>query len=325
MALPTLSKNWEFSVNIAAASSTDDETDCDETILAMKDALTDGVTFTVPWTVALSSDGTTTDASDLWADIGDIVHAAAPTAHSWIVLEAPSGFQLCFDTGFTNSLPERWGVYYSPSGGFSGGSTTARPTASDEVELSSSTTAIFPTTTFDSKVHCIMSDDGEETRLFVMVGGVTLLALITSELASADIPDPTFIHFASVGAGEMLGTSGLWNNGVTRIVDGAAAVEARYTAECIMTSSSLSTFRAFASYTVANPWTSEFHIAPVGVGGPIGTSQQGKVGNVPDLWWGQQVNNTGDQYPAPPDTPLQQFTQFGVFVVPWNGTVAQVT
>jgi len=41
------------------------------------------------WTVTQSCDGTTADATDRWNAVSDINYAAAPAAHSWIVLRSP--------------------------------------------------------------------------------------------------------------------------------------------------------------------------------------------------------------------------------------------
>lgn len=324
MALPTLSKTWEHSVNTAAATSTADEDDCDATILAMVNALIDGGTFTVPWTVVASSDSVTADASNNWLDIGDIVHAAAPTAHSWIVLEAPTGdLQICFDTGFTNSLPERWGVYVSFTAGFTGGTTTARPTATDEFELSAASTNIFPTSTFNSKVHCTISDDGEQTRLFVNIGGNTIIALIVGELADTDgLVDPTAIIWGPItnGVSETLDLFQLWSGCRTLFNDAGTVAAFRCSGEAVQNGTSDTTFQSLVGFNATNAQNGEWHLGPVGAWGPQGTAQAGKLGNLPDLFWGSETNHTGDQYPDVGTT--FQFTQFGVFVVPWDSTNA---
>lgn len=327
MPLPVLSKTWEFDLNIAAATSTADEDDCDTTILAVKNALTN-VAFTNPWTVVSSSDSVTADSNDNWANIGDIVHASAPTAHSWIVLEAPVGdLQICFDTGFSSSLPERWGVYISFEDGFTGGTTTNRPTATDELEVSNVSTNIFPTSTFTSKVHCSISDDGEQTRLFVCIAGNVTISLIAGELAdTTGLADPTFCHWLPVndGTSNILDLNDLWNNQTSRFNNSGTNTLFRFTGECIQVGGADVNFQNFTGFAAANVHSGGFHLSPIGAAGSDGTAWSGKLGNIPDLWWGQDVNNTGDQYPA--SGTLYQFTQFGVFVTPWDSTnPAQVT
>jgi len=326
MALPALQKTWEHSVNIAAASSTADETDVDETLLAMKNALVDGVTFTAPWSIVSSSNGTTADASDNWTTIADIVHNTAGNAHSWIVLEAPVGdVQICLNTGWNNTIPERIEVVVSLSGAFTGGSTTNRPTASDEVIASTSTTNILPTTTFNSTVHCSISDDGEQTRLFVMISGVVYITLIVGELADTPtgLTDPSFVIYAGVGsASDMLSISNIWNNCVLRCNDGGAFT-VRLSGEAVQVGTTAGSFDLFSSYPVDNAFSAEWHMGPVGVWGVSGSPQAGKVGNLPDVWWGQENVNTGDQYPS--TGTLYQFVQLGDLIFPWDSTTVALT
>lgn len=320
MPLPTLAKTWEFDVNIAAASSTADETDCDETLLAMKNALTNGGAFTAPWSVVSSSNGTVANSSDNWSTVADIVHNTAGNAHSWIVLEAPVGdIQICINTGWSSSLPERMEVVWSPTAGFTGGTTTNRPTATDEQILSAATANIFPTTTFNSTVHCLISSDGEETRLFVMIGGATYIALITSELANTPtgFTDPSFIYYGGTGGGDMLKIAALWNNGAPRMNDGGAFT-VRFSGEGVMTGANANTFDLFSSYPVDNAYSAEWHMGPIGIWGISGQPQAGKLGDIPDLWWGQEAVNTGDQYPS--SGTLYQFAQLGDLVIPWDSS-----
>lgn len=93
---------------------------------------------TVGWSVVSSSDGSSNfGASDYWVAGTSIVHAVSGSNHSWIVLSNSSictGYQLCID--FANATNNIVYMYVSVNGtGFTGGSLTARPTASDEVQL----------------------------------------------------------------------------------------------------------------------------------------------------------------------------------------------
>jgi hypothetical protein len=91
------------------------------------------------WTVVSSSNSVTYDASDLWLSDANLVWAAASSAHSWIVLQNNSittGFQLLLDLNYASTATEDLNAWFSFVG-FTGGSTTARPTATDECRCNS--------------------------------------------------------------------------------------------------------------------------------------------------------------------------------------------
>jgi hypothetical protein len=127
MALPTLQKTWQIDPNlfVMAAGTTDHMR---AVLKKIKDAL---IGFSLnPLTVAGSSDSSTAgmDATDRWVSNGNLIWNTG--SHSWIVLERVDGIQICFDLNY--SAATSMDVYVSQSGGFTGGSTTNRPTASDE-------------------------------------------------------------------------------------------------------------------------------------------------------------------------------------------------
>lgn len=79
------------------------------------------------WTIVRSNNGTTASAADNIATAADLSNV-----NSWFVLADPGGVrQLCFArTG--NSSNHYWRFLYSVAAGFTGGTTAARPTATDE-------------------------------------------------------------------------------------------------------------------------------------------------------------------------------------------------
>jgi len=92
-------------------------------------------------TVISSSDSSTADASDNWSVNTDLVWATAGNPHSWIVLQFGSiatGYQVCIDLNVGSTTTESCSIILSVAG-FAGGSTTARPTATDEYVLVNST------------------------------------------------------------------------------------------------------------------------------------------------------------------------------------------
>lgn len=93
------------------------------------------------WTVVGSSDGSTAgmDGTDRWTTTftaSKIVRASTGSAHSWIVLQnSTSGYQMCIDMNSTSSGGNCNIIFARSSGGFTGGNTTTRPTASANEEF----------------------------------------------------------------------------------------------------------------------------------------------------------------------------------------------
>ena len=85
--------------------------------------------------VVSSSDSSTADATDNWSTSTDLVWNTG--AHSWIVIQFDSittGVQLCIDLSRAYSSSETGTILISADG-FTGGTTTNRPTASDEAAV----------------------------------------------------------------------------------------------------------------------------------------------------------------------------------------------
>lgn len=100
--------------------------------------------------ISQSCDGTTAgtpgDNVDRIASTTEIVGNTPGNAHSWWVHNFGTRGQVLFDNDSTSDGGGAPGsVYWSPSGGFTGGSTTARPTAADEQEVTQGTN-LFTTT-----------------------------------------------------------------------------------------------------------------------------------------------------------------------------------
>jgi hypothetical protein len=207
MALPALQKTWQggttlggtdlINQTILAANLQKD------TLLAIKNAL---ITFNLAnWTVVGSSDSVTAamDATDRWVTNANLVWATtAGTVFSWIVLQQ-TGIQASFQmlisleilaAADTNREDVYMGVSFSA--GFTGGSTTARPTATDE-----HAGAILDWigaeggTPTDKVLTCIQSDDGECTRVVISNKGngipCTSMGFEKPRLPNANFTNPS--------------------------------------------------------------------------------------------------------------------------------------
>ena len=86
------------------------------------------------WTIPLSSDGTTGGAGDNINAFLDLDQYTAGVSESWFVLQEPGGGrEYLWARG--GALNTQWILTYSPAAGFTGGSITAAPTATDEVTI----------------------------------------------------------------------------------------------------------------------------------------------------------------------------------------------
>ncbi len=194
MTLPSLTKTWQFVPNYAIAA-TGTALGTNRTILkTIKDFLTTDAAEWVDnaniattaanlWTVRYSCDsvvaGSAGDGVDRWDAITDLVWANAASAHSWIVLRNTaigSTAELLISCEGSSGSGHVLTIAISPSAGFTGGTTTARPTATDEaVTLNNAAWGGVGTSDTSVKVHVVKSTDGECWRVFACNGGRDLL------------------------------------------------------------------------------------------------------------------------------------------------------
>lgn len=130
MADPAITKTWQFLTNQLTPNSVKGA------LLAYKNALT-GVTpwpspLQNPWSVVLCCNASAVSTSDNWSTTADITFVVTSGAHSWIVLQNVTGMQILFDC-INHNNQNVADIRMSPRGLFTGGSTTTRPTATDEL------------------------------------------------------------------------------------------------------------------------------------------------------------------------------------------------
>ncbi len=172
MSIPTLDKTWQFSVNNNRKPFGTASAWAANLVREIKDNL---IGFSLnPWILEYSSDsvaaGSAGDNVDRWTEDSDVVFAAGD--HSWVVLKQSgilSNFQICWDLNAANSTDTTMVV--SPSAGFTGGTISARPTATDEYVIGSATDwGIGDGTRETFSYHMMMSTDGECTRVIFVQG-----------------------------------------------------------------------------------------------------------------------------------------------------------
>jgi len=319
MALPTLSKTWQFNVNNQTTAQGTALADCRKTLRGIKDAMIGFATN--PWTVRYSCDsvtaGTAGDGVDRWSADTNLVWANAGTAHSWIVLRQ-TGIGTTYELLISceNATPSNLTLLTSISG-FSGGSTTARPTATDELTVASSVQWIAGTDV-SNRWSVMQSTDGQCTRILVGYSGnfTTLIVLDKPNNPTTGWSTPNFsaLYFASGGLNT--NTTGVISatSPVARSRIGSTNGSVSLTIEGMGNNFSTDT----AIGNIANEVDSSWDMWPLGIA-CITSGVRGRHGSLFDLWAVSTVRASGDMIPADGSN---QFAVFGSFVLPWNGSAA---
>ena len=319
MALPTLSKTWQFNVNNQTTAQGTALADCRKTLRGIKDAMIGFATN--PWTVRYSCDsvtaGTAGDGVDRWSADTNLVWANAGTAHSWIVLRQ-TGIGTTYELLISceNSTPSNLTLLTSISG-FSGGSKTARPTATDELTIASSGQWISGGDV-SNRWSVMQSTDGQCTRILVGYSGIfaTLIVLDKPNNPTTGWSTPNFSALYFANGGLNTNTTGV----ITTIVPlarsriGSTNGSVSLTIEGIGNNFSTDTTIG----NIANEVDSSWDMWPLGIA-CITSGARGRHGSLFDLWAVSTVRASGDMIPADGSN---QFAVFGNFVLPWNGSAA---
>ena len=343
MPTPVSLKNWQFAPNQQTVTGGNLINDHKTLILAIKNILSgSGSNFSNPWKAAGSSDGVTAamDGIDRWNTIANITWVAANgTAHSWIVLRQPivaNSCSLLIDcVGGNAANPQAIYMALSPVSGFSGGSTTAAPSAADQIVLRTGKNQADGywfgnyggANLFNSvRIHGWQSTDGKITRIMAMTASVVNLFWGVEEVyqpttgsSAGSIWSPPIVCYT-------LGDA----NGATTPVANFAHMFAAYPVRLFTAFTGDATGSFSSEYTnvaannqpVAqqmsgtNEISANFPMCPLGYT-CVSVGARGRVGKVFDMWFGSPNVATGDTYPA-----TAGFAQFSNVILVWNsGTV----
>jgi len=322
MALPTLLKTWQLNINNTALSAAELPFH-QQLLFDLKEAMT-GFALN-PWVVKGSSDSVAFgvgDNVDRWTIPADIVWNAGN--HSWIVLENISGFQVCFASDFGSNVPEDLYVYASPSAGFvTGGSVSARPTASDEYDMLTGPDAGFnwfgnqQNAPVNNVWHMWHSSDGALTYMVAMVANN-----VHTFWAFGEIGDPIAGH-----TNPYLGTAYTNNSFLAEKLtvpnfSDLTQIRSEYAG------TRMEIYATGAGMVNANIMERTELSMPEEIGGEMVLTEIGLVsttvgsrgvkGKLTDIFWGQyQVALAGDTYPN--NALAREFVQIGHWVFPWTG------
>lgn len=312
MSLPILAKTWQVAHTAVPAQGSG--------TLDLQHGLRVGIVnalfgLSSPPTVVGSSDSSTANMSgtNLWTADNKLVSAVG--AHSWIVLQFGGKFQLCIDLN-TASIANMTAVVTTDVAGFAtGGTTTARPTATNEVPLINAGAWINNVGSDLQRVwHVWKPTDNSALRIVMFMANAMeswwLVEIPTNASVNWSNPIIAQLHFTSVldgwGTYSNLFTTGAGVN--AKGPSGAFTVG--------FTSESIGSFAIGQTQTVVNGIDGGYSLMPIGLySATVGST--GRHGSLEDLWWGSTFPNTGDFYPSDAS---RQFVHIGDLVYPWDGT-----
>lgn len=324
MALPTLVKTWQFSVNQAIAAQGTAKLDNARAIRLAKDAL---LAFaTNPWLMRYSCNSTTAgtagDGVDRLTTDASFVWNAAGSAHSWMVIRQTgiaANYEVCISCESASTPGGVLAIVVSPSAGFTGGSTTARPTATDEVIVLASTSWTSVATDIATRLSVMQSTDGQCTRVIGAASGALTFMWVFDRPANPTAgwsnPSVSVVQGANVGLASQLSAAG---SALAKMRSGSTNGNVVLTCEGNSTGI-IPTDAVFGN--VANEISSEWPMIPIGFESyTVGV--RGRHGTLQDIWYGSSSVATGDTYP---NDSSNQFAQFGNIILPWNGGAVNLT
>lgn len=326
-------KTWQFNLNnVALLDTTLDGTAAHfarrKMLLAIVNALKGF--GTLPWTLVSNTDSATTpSAVNQWIDEGDLVWRDDDTSNvmSWTVLRQV-GISTTFELLITceqdsaSADGAQMGVWVAQAG-FTGGSTTARPTATDERRLRNSTGEYWGSGTVGSstnyRYHIMQSTDGECTRVLIFVNNVN------TGFWLFDKPRNPLTEWTDPYVAVVIGTSNFTTNQCTyTLFHDAANMKGRYSG--VDTAIYLST-EGFGTNASGENFTSENALDGAFIAEGMGLSSLtstfvGRNGEVFDLWWGLtnaslNTTQTGRYYP---EDNTKTYVQVAHMIFPWDGS-----
>lgn len=344
MALPVKAKTWQYNLNVVIANTGVVATLNQRVIFYIKQALVAFASF--PWAVQYSCDsvtaGTAGDGIDRWITEANVIRSVSTGAtgvRSWIVLKQAgiaSNFQMLISvapqgvgTGSTSAF--MCSIYVSASAGFTGGTTTARPTATDE-------TIVFEANSMGGGVvslvapnilNVMQSTDGQLTRIVIFSQNVPWMVLALDKPANTpasgwSVPFVAVPLVNTAGGAFPANYTGqaYWSTPATAVVRTRIGV-APATRTLVLTAEGTTSVQGVSDTNyghVANELTGEWPFWPLGVA-CVTSPSRGRHATMVDMWAGSAAVPTGDTY----DARSKDFIQVGPLILPWDGATTPVT
>lgn len=325
MPLPTLLKTWQRAFNLSNTPTGVADTDLKNLFLlvwnvllggALPGGASGGQLTSNPWVCAGSSNAAAAgmDGVNRITVLANITCAGAGTAHSWAVMTSAAGVQVCFD--FVHGAQMQVKLVWSPDGGFTGGSTTARPTALHEQVLADDWLAADATLQF--RGHVMHSSDGKCTRVF-LCGNGNVLAFWSFEEAFAPVAGWTLPQVAlafTVGNNEADNSCINFNKFYKTTAKYSALGPIGTMPLFVTGESGTATGDVMVAFFNNNEISLEYQIQGCGLLHTATIGQRGRHGFVADLFFTTSAPLTGDTFPA---SGAHTFTVLGDMAVPSGG------
>ena len=316
MSLPTLSKTWNFAVNIGKNTSTSAGLPAWQA--HWYNLVNTLRTFSPGWTVRGSgASGAGGAMDDVWRWNGSNL-----TLGSWVVLQNDAitpGFQLLINAplqgggGWPDS--SKWAV--SPGGLYTGGAESVAPTATDEIVVSNTVNWTGNDFYADSWLHLMMSTDGECTRIIVCEGNAT------RSLYLFDKPVNPVVGWTNpwVAVAVQGGPAPLYSNLNDADVYTYGKAGSANPMKLFLTSEGYGSAMVGENQVYGNDIAGNaLPMAGVGLASETPTAR-GRHGSLADIWWGSTAVANGSHYP---DTLPRQFVQVGHIILPWSTTAGGI-
>jgi len=268
------------------------------------------------WTVARSTNSSTTADSDLWLSTSNLVWAVGTGAHSWIVFNRPNGEQVCFELrNGTSSNYWQGSMYISPGGLFTGGSNTVGPTATDQITLISVGNLLTTNDVAPRNWYIAQSSDGNNTMIVHMQNNITYSAFFFERLQSphANFVDRSLVY--GLGSGSQL-TYSNWVHTARlygRLID---STQVTATLLCAGTRSG-----GLGEHINVRDLDGEMLLLRTKAYSNT-SGYKGILGTVPDLYIGSDLQKNGDTFPDGLGNP-GKWLCLDNLILPWNNTRLQ--
>jgi hypothetical protein len=323
-------KTWQFDLNgVASSDTTLSGTGAHFARRKMMLAIANSLKGfgTQPWTLVSNTNSVDAPSGvNQWVDEDDLVWRDDDTANafSWMVIRQ-TGISTTFELLITleeNSVSNdgaEIGAWVAQDG-FTGGSTTARPTATDEREILVSTGGYWGSGPVGSnnsyRWHVMQSTDGECTRVLIFIDEVN------TGLWLFDKPKNPKTAWSDPYIAVMIGDNNTSTNQCSypKFHD-ATNMKSRFDTSGVDTTMYLSgegfgTNASGENLTVDNQLDGTFEAFQMGITS-LTPSFVGRNGEVFDLWWGLTNAGTGRYYP---DTGTKSYVQVHHMIFPWDGS-----
>ena len=322
MSYPTKELSWQYLVNVAVGGAEAVKTQ--NFIWHLKNGL---VTFGQnPWTVVSSSNTSSSGAADYWTSQGTIVNQA------WIVLKSGNGSELLLQANTGGVGAGKGGMWFSPSGAFTGGDTTTAPTATDQITIIDAQTAWGPwgesgdTTGW---LHILHDTTGKHTRVIACTQSVCAWVGLFDEIIPTPEVTLTYPNTACIIHGTLYDASGTWTQLHTGqyivTLAGAASVSLSMGGETFgsVGPATLTTVMGTTGNWAVCPITGLWSTTP-GQMGKYAIPSSANTSALPDVLWGSSTIVTGSGYLVP-ITNSRDWVQFSNLVLPWNNEFVNIT